>query len=202
MIALIVGCEIAFWVVLALGLLLRYPGRRPRAGLAVLWSVPLVDAVLLAATVIDLRGGAEPRPEHGLAACYLGFSLVLGHRTIRWADVRFAHRHAGGPPPPPRPAPGWGRFRHECRLFAEAVLACALSAVLLVACIALVGDRTRTGPLEMWLPNLVKVLLFWLVLGPLVDLPWTRRARRPDPAAGPDADAVSAPARRGPAARP
>lgn len=50
--------------------------------------------------MIDLRGGATAGFAHGLAAAYIGFSLAFGHSLIRWADVRFAHRFADGPPPP------------------------------------------------------------------------------------------------------
>src|SRR5699024_2707238 len=53
--AVIIGCEIAFWVIVAAGLALRYPARRPRAATLVLLTVPLVDLVLLAAVALDLR---------------------------------------------------------------------------------------------------------------------------------------------------
>ncbi|MBX6391597.1 MAG: hypothetical protein IRZ08_21850 [Frankia sp.] len=97
--ALIVGCEIAFWVLVALGLAARYLLRWRRTGLVLLATTPVVDLVLLVATWVDLRGGAEVGPFHGLAAIYLGYSVAYGHKMIRWADVRFAHRFAGGPPP-------------------------------------------------------------------------------------------------------
>jgi hypothetical protein len=44
-----------------------------------------------------------------LGAVYIGVSVAWGRRLVDWADVRFAHRFAGGPPPgrPPR----WGRPR-------------------------------------------------------------------------------------------
>ncbi|MFD0533927.1 hypothetical protein ACFQY7_09240 [Actinomadura luteofluorescens] len=58
LLAVIAGCEIGFWVLLAAGLLARYPLRLRRTGAALLLCVPLVDLVLLAATAIDLRGGA------------------------------------------------------------------------------------------------------------------------------------------------
>lgn len=98
-IGVILACEIAFWVVIAAGLTLRYPLRRPRAGLVALALVPVVDVVLLVATAWHLRGGATATSAHTLAAFYLGFSVAYGHRVIRWADVRFAHRFAGGPAP-------------------------------------------------------------------------------------------------------
>jgi hypothetical protein len=60
-VAVIVACEIGFWVVLAAGLVSRYVLRRRRLSTALLAAVPLVDLVLLVVSVLDLRGGAEPR---------------------------------------------------------------------------------------------------------------------------------------------
>ena len=96
---IIVACEIAFWVLVALGLGARYLLRWPRIGAVLLVLSPIVDLVLLLAVSIDLRGGGTATFAHGLAAIYLGFSVVYGHRMIRWADVRFAHRFADGPSP-------------------------------------------------------------------------------------------------------
>ncbi len=103
---LIVACEILFWVFLGAGLTARYLLRRPTLGAVLLVGAPLVDVVLLVATTIDLRGGAEASWSHGLAAAYIGFSVAFGHSIIRWADGRFAHRFAGGPAP--RSPPGTG----------------------------------------------------------------------------------------------
>lgn len=102
--AVIAACEIGFWVVLLAGLATRYLLRRRRLGGVLLAAVPLVDLVLLGATVLDLRDGATAGFAHGLAAAYLGFSVVFGPSMVRVADERFAHRFAGGPPPgrPPR----------------------------------------------------------------------------------------------------
>ncbi|KKI21425.1 MULTISPECIES: hypothetical protein [unclassified Leucobacter] len=97
--AIIIGCEIAFWVLIAAGLAARYLLRRPRLGAALLLLTPVVDLVLLAAAAIDLRGGGRADFAHTLAAIYLGFSVAYGHRMVKWADVRFAHRFAGGPAP-------------------------------------------------------------------------------------------------------
>lgn len=57
MIAVIIACEIGFWVLLLAGLLTRYVLRRPGLGAALLIAVPLVDVLLLAVSAIDLRGG-------------------------------------------------------------------------------------------------------------------------------------------------
>ena len=58
LIALIVACEIGFWVVLGAGLVTRYLLGRRQLGAVLLTLVPLIDLVLLVATVIDLSGGA------------------------------------------------------------------------------------------------------------------------------------------------
>ena len=105
MLALIIGCEIAFWVVLVAGLLARYVAKAPRLGLALLICVPLVDLVLLIATVVDLRSGATAEWAHGLAAVYLGFSVAYGHQMITWADGWAAYFWGSGP----RPSKRYGR---------------------------------------------------------------------------------------------
>ena len=167
-VAAIVACEIGFWVVLAAGLLTRYALHRRRLGAVLLACVPLVDLALLAFTVVDLRRGAEAELAHGLAAVYLGFSVAFGHAMVRWADVRVAHRFAGGPPPAPKPAGGTrARMRLEWREFGKAFLAVALSTLLLLGAIALVGERSDTGELQGWIGRLGLVLLVWFVGWPV-----------------------------------
>ncbi|MGK5632992.1 hypothetical protein ACSNOD_31740, partial [Streptomyces sp. URMC 123] len=92
MLGLILICEALFWVLLVAGLAARYAAGWRRVGAALLLGVPLLDVVLLVATVISVRGGAEPNVWHGLSAVYLGLTVVFGKDTIRWADRRFAHR--------------------------------------------------------------------------------------------------------------
>jgi hypothetical protein len=168
--AVIVACEIGFWVVLAAGLVARYLLGRRRLGALLLAAVPVVDLALLVFTVVDLRGGAQPSTAHGLAALYLGFSVVFGPAMVRWADVRVAHRWAGGPPPAPKPAGGtWPRARLEWREFGRACAAAALSGALLLAAIALVGERGDTSALEAWFGRLGLVLAVWLAGWPVVE---------------------------------
>lgn len=175
-VAAIVACEIGFWVVLVAGLTARYLLRRPRLGAALLVCVPLVDLALLAFTVVDLRRGAEPSAAHGLAAVYLAVSVVFGHAMVRWADVRFAHRFAGGPPPAPKPAGGTPeRLRLEWREFGKAATAVALSCLLLLGAIAVVGDRADTAALWSWMARLGVVLAIWFAGWPLVETLRTRK---------------------------
>ena len=127
MAAVIAAGEIGFWVFIVAGLAVRYALHARRASVVLLAMVPVVDVVVLVATVIDLAGGAKANFTHGLAAVYLGFSVVFGPSMVRWADARFAHRFAGGPPPPPKRY-GREKLRHEWREFGKCVLACGLAA--------------------------------------------------------------------------
>ncbi len=195
LVAVIVACEIGFWLVLAAGLVARYVLRRRRLGGWLLAGVPLVDLVLLVVTVIDLRRGGTADLAHGLAAVYLGFSVVFGHGMVRWADVRFAHRFAGGPPPVPKPRSGTpARARLEWRDFGKACAAVGITAVLLLGEVALVGSRSDTSALLWWIPRLGLVLVIWLVTGPLWEA--ARVALAPDPAPAVDGDGEGAAARR------
>ncbi len=161
LLAIVAICEIGFWVVLFCGLAARYLLRWPRFGAILLACVPLVDLVLLVATVLHLRSGATADFTHGLAAAYIGFSLAFGHSLIRWADARFAHRFADGPPPPHSPKSGRARTRHEWREFGKAALAWAVACGLLLGGIALVGDPVRTAALGQWIGQLTLMLAIW-----------------------------------------
>lgn len=161
LLAIVAICEIGFWVVLVCGLAARYLLRWRRLGAILLACVPLVDLILLVATVLHLRSGATADFTHGLAAAYIGFSLAFGHGLIRWADARFAYRFAAGPPPPRPPQSGRARTRHEWREFGKATLAWAISAALLLGGIVLVGDPARTAALGEWIGRLTFVLALW-----------------------------------------
>jgi hypothetical protein len=161
LIGIIIACEIGFWVLLGAGLTARYLLRRPRLGAALLVSAPVVDLILLVATVLDLRNGATASFAHGLAAAYIGFSLAFGHDIIRWADARFAHRFAGGPPPPLPARYGRERARREWRDFGKAVRAWTISCALLAAAILAVGSAERTEALEGWILRLTIALVIW-----------------------------------------
>ncbi|HEU5030314.1 MAG TPA: hypothetical protein VFV01_35755 [Spirillospora sp.] len=176
LVGVIAACEIGFWVVLAAGLAARYPLRMRRTGAALLLGVPLVDLVLLVATVADLRGGATAGFAHGLAAAYLGYSAAFGHGMVRWADERFAHRFAGGPPPRRKPRYGRARARYEWVEFGKAAVATAIGCALLLAMIALVGDADRTAALTGWTARLGLVLAVWS-LWPITHTLWPSRPK-------------------------
>ena len=179
LVTVVIAAEIAFWVLLAAGLSARYVLRRRRLGAALLVGVPLVDVVLLAASTADLARGATAEFGHGLAAAYLGFSVAFGHSLIRWADERFAHRFADGPPPTRPPRFGRARTRHEWREFGKAALAWAIASGLLGLAILIVGDAERTAELQGWIARLSVVLAIWAIW----PVSYTLRPARPSPCA-------------------
>ncbi|MFE1441329.1 hypothetical protein [Streptomyces sp. NPDC058739] len=163
-VGLIVACEVAFWVLLAGGLTLRYVLRMPRLGLALLLCEPLLEILLLAVTAVDLKNGAEPDWKHGLAAVYIGFTVGLGHATVKWADARFAHRFADGPPPPRPPKYGTARAVHEWRVAGRWILAAAVALALLQAAAWYVGGDGDTSSLRSWQQRMIWVIGINLVI--------------------------------------
>jgi hypothetical protein len=176
--AVIVAVEIAFWVLLAAGLTAHYVLRLPRVGAALLVAVPFVDLVLLGATVIDLRGGATASAAHGLAAVYIGVSVAFGHRMIRWADVRFAHRFAGGPAPERPPRAGRAHARREREAWYRHLLAWSVGAALIGVAVLLVGDPARTEAMWQLLGVWTVVLAIDFVVSFSYTL-WPRPPRHP-----------------------
>jgi hypothetical protein len=82
---------------------------------------------------------------------------------IRWADQRWAHRFAGGPPPWRPPKGGRERARYEWREFGKALIAWSISTGLLLAAIAIVGDAERTEALQGWIVRLSMILAIWSI---------------------------------------
>ncbi|MFJ7153556.1 hypothetical protein ACIQUQ_01320 [Streptomyces sp. NPDC101118] len=163
-VTLIVVCEVAFWLLLAGGLALRYLAKMPRAGAAVLLCEPVLELVLLVATAVDLKNGAEPDWRHGLAAVYIGYTVGLGRATIRWVDAHVAHRFAGGPKPPKPPAGARERAVHEWRTAGRWILAAGVAIALLQAAVWYVGGDAATGTLRMWQQKMLWVIGINLVI--------------------------------------
>ncbi|MFI9771376.1 hypothetical protein ACIHJG_31515 [Streptomyces sp. NPDC052415] len=130
-VGLIIACEVGFWVLLALGLAVRYLLKWRRTSVVLLLCEPVLELVLFVATAIDLKYGAEPSWEHGLAALYIGYTVAFGHYTIRWLDGHAAHRLAGAPRPPKPPRYGRARAVHEAKLWLRAVFGGAVALALL-----------------------------------------------------------------------
>ncbi|MEF3118691.1 hypothetical protein [Streptomyces chrestomyceticus] len=180
---LIVVCEVGFWVLLAGGLALRYLAKMPRTGVAVLLLEPLLELVLLVVTAVDLKNGAEPDWKHGLAAAYIGFSVALGHRTIKWVDVRFAHRFAGGPPPVPAPKYGRERAVFEWQSAGRWILAALIAMGLLQLAAWYVGDPAQATSLRDWQTKMLFVIGINLVIAVSYTL-WPKKAPEGQPPPG------------------
>ena len=145
--AIILSCEIGFWVLILLGLIARYVFRRPKLGAALLIMTPVVDLILLAAVAIDLSAGGTAHFAHTLAAIYLGFSIAYGHRMIAWADVRFAHRFSGGPAPVKRFGAAYTRACWADVL--RTGLAIVIASAVLGLLIGITGDAERSRALTV-----------------------------------------------------
>ncbi|MFB0628489.1 hypothetical protein [Streptomyces sp. AB3(2024)] len=189
LVALIIACEVGFWVLLAGGLALRYLAGMPRLGAAVLLCEPLLELALLAASVVDLANGGEPGWRHGLAALYLGYTVGYGHYTLKWLDRHAAHRLAGGPKPP---GAKYGRERavHEWKLWTRTLAGAAVALALLQAGVWYVGDAADTGALRAWQSVALRVLGIQALIAATYSI-WPRKAPAgAGPAAG-EAEALA-----------
>lgn len=176
LIALIIAAEITFWLMLLSGLATRYVLRRKRLGMALLVATPVVDLALLAATTIDLRRGGEAALPHALAAVYIGVSVAWGKRMVSWADVRFAHRFADGPPPEHAARTGPLHAARQRREWRRHLSAWATGTALLGLGVLVVGDLDRTSALL----NVAALWTLVLALDFLISFSYTLWPRVPE----------------------
>jgi hypothetical protein len=122
--AVIVAMEIAFWVLLVGGLLIRYTQERPRAAAALLLAAGSTDLVVLAIAAADLAAGTAAQASHVIAALSIAYSVAYARHLVDIAD-RFVLRRLGRPVAEPPRAPkavreraGW--YRHA-RMWAAGV---------------------------------------------------------------------------------
>ncbi|MFF0743973.1 hypothetical protein ACFYVL_26620 [Streptomyces sp. NPDC004111] len=193
-VALIVACEVAFWVLLLAGLALRYLAKMPRLGAAVLLCEPLLEVVLLVVTAIDLKNGAAPDFKHGLAAVYIGFTVAMGHHMIKKVDVWFAHRFAHGPAPVKPPKYGQARMVYEWQSAARWILAAGIAAGLLQLAVWYVGDGGQVASLRDWQLKMGIVAAINLVIAVSYTL-FPKTAPEPVPGADPATDPATDPER-------
>jgi hypothetical protein len=174
--ALIIGCEVAFWVVLLVALCVRYLLKRAELSKYLLLLLPVVDLLLLLFTAMDLRSGTTATFAHGLATAYVGFTVAFGAVMVAWADKKFAHRFAGGPAPLPNPKQGWPALRYELMLWLRCIGAWVIAVPLLFGLIYFVDDRARTVALEAWFGMAAACIFFWFVFGPVWVLVFSMRS--------------------------
>ncbi|WP_188456056.1 hypothetical protein [Virgibacillus oceani] len=158
----IVACEIGFWVFVIAGLVARYLLKKKKLGAFLLFCTPVVDLLLLIATVIDLKNGATATSMHGVAAIYIGVSVAFGHKMIKWADERFAYKFANGPKPAKKKKYGKEYARNERIGWYHHLLAWIIGMGLLGAVILYIHNQNQTEALfqTMKLWSLVLVIDF------------------------------------------
>jgi len=155
-IGLIIGCEIAFWVFVILGLFTRYILQKKKLGLLFLAMSPVVDLVLLVASGYDLvRGGTANYP-HALAAVYIGISVGFGKSMIAWADGKFQEKVLGRKIPKDE-LYGLAFAKKYARGWLRHILAYVVGGGLIAAIVFWVGDLERTKAM-------VHVLGIWSVV--------------------------------------
>ena len=174
---LIIGCEVAFWLVLLLGLVARYLLHREALSRWFLLSLPVIDILLIVFTALDLRSGTTATTAHGLAAVYVGFTIAFGSIVVRWADMHFAHRFASGPAPAEAPT-GWKAVRFDFELWLRCIAAWIIAFALIEALIAYLGNDAVTQPLHAWHKFGFGCVFFWFIFGPAWSLVFFRREAR------------------------
>ncbi|MBA4603114.1 hypothetical protein [Thermoactinomyces mirandus] len=144
---LIIGCEIAFWVFVLAGLTARYIFKQKKLGLLLLICTPIVDLILLVATVIDIRNGAIATTVHGLSAIYIGVSVAFGHQMIKWADEHFAYRFGYGEKPVKIKKYGKEHARQEREGWYRHLLSWLIGGGILTGIILYINNSTQTEAL-------------------------------------------------------
>ncbi|MDF2925547.1 MAG: hypothetical protein K0R57_4461 [Paenibacillaceae bacterium] len=149
----IVGCEIAFWVVIALGLSFRYILRMPAVGMLLLALTPLIDLILLAVTGWDLYNGGIATTAHGVAAVYIGVSIAFGRQMVAWADERVRYYIARQGEKPVK-LYGLAHSRSYLKSWTLHLLAYGIGCGILLLLTHLVQDSSRTqalgGIIRIW----------------------------------------------------
>lgn len=172
---MIVASEIAFWVVILLGLIIRYVFKRKKLGLFFLALTPVIDLILLITTSVDLYRGATATKAHAIAAVYIGVSIAFGKSMVEWADERFRY-YVTRQGPKPLKRFGMEYAKHYLKSWGKHVLAYLLGAGLLAGLIYLINDPSRTEALS------AVVKLWTLVLGidlliALSNFVWPKKAK-------------------------
>ena len=103
----------------------------------------------------------------GLAAVYLGFTVVYGSAVIRWLDQLAAQKFASTKKMEVLQRYGWSYALYEWRQWLKGVLAGGIAAFLLFAAVVYVGQPEKTAQLHEWFSYIFWMLAIWLVCWPL-----------------------------------
>ncbi|OAB45770.1 hypothetical protein [Paenibacillus antarcticus] len=149
---MIIGCEIAFWVFILLGLICRYILKMEKLGLVLLSCTPVIDLILLIVTGLDLYRGAIATTAHALAAVYIGVSIGFGRSMIGWVDARFKYYVTKQGKLPNR-LHGKSFAKHYSKGFVRHIVAYVIGCGLLMAILHIINDASRTEALS----NMMKI---------------------------------------------
>lgn len=151
---IIVACEISFWIVILLGLIVRYLFNLKKLGLVLLALTPLIDLVLIIITSVDLYMGATATVAHGLAAVYIGVSLSFGKSMIQWVDERFQYHIAKTATAKPVKRYGITLAKHYAKGFIRHIIAFLIASAILAIMIYFIDKPSRTealyGVIKVW----------------------------------------------------
>lgn len=166
MLTVIIVCEVLFWVVLLIGLAVRYKLGWSSASWLLLASTPVIDAILLVVTLADLARGADSNFSHGLSAFYIGYSLIFGRQTIRWMDRLAAYRFGRQRKPEKEDVVVRHSATYQWRQFRKMLQASVIVVAVLVAGL-LLSDPEAQFWLWYWLIVVVFTAVTWFAIGPL-----------------------------------
>lgn len=151
---MIVLCEVAFWVVILIGLSLRYLFNLKKLSFFFLALTPFIDVILIAITSLDLYRGATATVAHGLAPVYIGVSLAFGKNMIDWIDIRFQKYILKSDSPMPEKLTGIPFAKHYAKGFLRHLIAFAIGCAILALMIFYIDDSSRTealyGIMKVW----------------------------------------------------
>ena len=151
MIFAIILAEIAFWLCLFGGMILRYALKLPKAGIALLAATPLIDFALLVYTFWSVADMNYANFFHGFGAFYVVFSIIFGKDLVQAMDRRWRGSSD---------ISGEGFNRPSRDNLVRCVAACAITIVILAAMIAVTG---LAG--SFW-------LIYWIIAVAFMPLGW------------------------------
>ncbi|WP_285398269.1 hypothetical protein [Lysinibacillus sp. fls2-241-R2A-57] len=146
MIAWIITAEIAFWIVIILGLICRYVLKMPKLSILFFALTPVIDLLLVILTAMDLKAGTPASISHGIAAIYIGVSIAYGKTMIAWADEKFQQWFLKSDHKK-EPMTRMTKGKHEMKMLGQHIVAFIIGAGLLYAMSLFVGSNSDTSSL-------------------------------------------------------
>lgn len=161
MLVYVIAAEVTFWILLLGGLCCRYILRLNALSAVLLIATPVVDLAVVMLTYIDLNNGSPSDFAHGLAAFYVGFSVIFGPDIIRRMDRRFAFRYGGLDAQSAAPLPPRTTMAQWRRCLVASTITLGLLAIGL-----LIVDLSHAFWLIYWMIVMVFTAVTWGIIGP------------------------------------